>query len=128
MARLKRSSIVLETAERRLAGLKSIRPAANIGANLTEELYENVITDLRDFKNLYNEKSSELDTMQNQFGGKEDVVDDFSKRVLSGVAAQYGTDSSEYEAVGGTRTSERKKPTRKGLTSTGGGPTPVPHA
>jgi len=35
------------------------------------------------------------------------------KRVRSGVKANYGDDSSQYEMVGGTRLSERKSPTRK---------------
>jgi hypothetical protein len=112
MSRLKRSSIVLETGERRLAGLKSIN-TPDLGPNLTAALYEGAITDLRGFRDLYNEKVSELDTMQNQFASKEDTVADFNQRILSAVAARYGTDSSEYEAVGGTRKSERKKPTRK---------------
>jgi uncharacterized alpha-E superfamily protein len=35
------------------------------------------------------------------------------KRVRSGVKANYGDDSSQYEMVGGTRLSERKSPTRR---------------
>ena len=35
------------------------------------------------------------------------------KRVRSGMKANYGDDSSQYEMVGGTRVSERKSPTRK---------------
>jgi hypothetical protein len=34
-------------------------------------------------------------------------------RALNGVKFKYGADSSEYEMVGGTRQSERKKPVRK---------------
>ena len=34
--------------------------------------------------------------------------------MLAAVGAKYGTDSSEYEMVGGTRLSERKKPKAKG--------------
>jgi len=39
MARLKKTSKVLEVARERLAGLKAITPAANFGANLTEPIY-----------------------------------------------------------------------------------------
>jgi len=39
------------------------------------------------------------------------------KRVRRGVAANYGDDSSQYEMVGGTRTSERK-PRRQRTTAT----------
>jgi hypothetical protein len=37
------------------------------------------------------------------------------KRVRAGVKANYGDDSSQYELVGGTRTSERKPPTRRAV-------------
>jgi hypothetical protein len=43
-----------------------------------------------------------------------------SRRFLFGGEAVYGPDSSEYELLGGTRKSERKKPTKKGHGSTGG--------
>jgi hypothetical protein len=37
------------------------------------------------------------------------------KRVRKGVKANYGDDSSQYEMVGGTRTSERQPRTRKAV-------------
>ena len=37
------------------------------------------------------------------------------KRVRAGVKANYGDDSQQFEMVGGTRTSERKSPTRKAV-------------
>jgi hypothetical protein len=39
---------------------------------------------------------------------KEKIVD-----MRGAVKGSYGADSTEYELVGGTRTSDRKKPTRK---------------
>ena len=53
---------------------------------------------------------------------EESELNDWNRRVLSAVEAQYGPDSSEYEMVGGTRKSERKKGTRKPPT----GSTPNP--
>jgi hypothetical protein len=38
---------------------------------------------------------------------------DKAKRIRSGVKAEYGDDSTEYENVGGKRASERKKPSPK---------------
>jgi hypothetical protein len=35
------------------------------------------------------------------------------KRVRAGVKANYGDDSSQYELIGGTRTSDRKSPARR---------------
>ena len=37
------------------------------------------------------------------------------KRARSGVKGIYGDDSSQYELIGGTRRSERKKPRRRSL-------------
>ncbi len=42
------------------------------------------------------------------------------KRYLAATGAQSGWDSSEYEAVGETRQSGRKKPVRKGTGGSGG--------
>lgn len=38
---------------------------------------------------------------------------DKAKRIRSGVKAEYGDDSTEYENVGGKRASDRKKPAAK---------------
>ena len=51
---------------------------------------------------------------------EESELNDWNRRVLSAVEAQFGPDSSEYEMVGGTRKSERKKPTKQ----SGGGSKP----
>ena len=39
------------------------------------------------------------------------------KRIRAGVKANYGDDSQQFEMVGGTRTSERKSPTRRTTTA-----------
>jgi len=39
---------------------------------------------------------------------------------LTGVATQFGKDSPEYEAAGGTRKSERRKPQRTSKPPTAG--------
>jgi hypothetical protein len=44
--------------------------------------------------------------------------------LLSAGEGQYGADSSEYEALGGTRTSDRKKRTPKGGGESGGNAPP----
>lgn len=38
---------------------------------------------------------------------------EMAKRIRSGVKAEYGDDSTEYENVGGKRASDRKKPAAK---------------
>jgi|SRR6266550_553997 len=123
MARARRTSSILEVARQRLAGLKSMTSALNLGPTVTVPAYETLITAFVSRLGGYNQKVAELDDEQNGIDADELVIRDWNKRVLSAVEAQFGSDSSEYEAVGGTRQSERKRPVRK---PKGGGGTPTP--
>lgn len=122
MARQKRSSPILEAARRRLNGLKAINPKPNYGPGLTVEDFEKDIVEPENLLNRYNQMSSEMDDILNQIQAGEARANDKSTRILAATGATYGTDSSEYEMVGGTRTSERKKPGRK---KAGGSGTPT---
>ena len=114
MARKRRTSTVLETTRQRLAGLKKINPAPDFGSSLNAAGGQAVITDLTDELDSYNQNMAALDEQQNLVDTKENAAGDWHKRILAAVGAKYGTDSSEYEMVGGTRVSERKRPSRKG--------------
>jgi hypothetical protein len=113
MARLKRSSTVLDTARQRLSGLKSITPAPDFGANLKVADYEQEINDFSAKIDKYNEMLSMLDSLQNEIDADERSLRTKNGRMLSAAEAQYGPDSSQYEQAGGTRTSERKKSSKK---------------
>jgi hypothetical protein len=113
MARLKRSSTILETARQRLAGLKSITPKPNFGTALDIDQFEQDINSFSADLDKYNQMLSLLDQMQNAIEAAEAKLNDKSKRMLAATGAQYGPDSSEYETVGGTRTSDRKRPAKK---------------
>jgi hypothetical protein len=114
MARQRRTSAPLETTRQRLAGLKQIDPAPDFGGNLNAAGGQALVTDLSDELDGYNQDNAALDERQNVVDRKEEGASDWSKRVLAAVGAKYGTDSSEYEMVGGTRLSERKRSPRKG--------------
>jgi hypothetical protein len=114
MARKRRTSAVVENTRQRLAGLKQIDPAPDFGGNLNAAGGQALITDFTAELDSYNQNTAALDEQQNLVDTKEDAANDWNKRVLAAVGAKYGTDSSEYEMVGGTRTSERKKPKPKG--------------
>jgi hypothetical protein len=120
MARKRRTSAPLETTRQRLAGLKQINPAPDFGGNLNAAGGQAIVTDLTDELDGYNQDNAALDERQNVVDRKEDAAGDWSKRMLAAIGARYGTDSSEYEMVGGTRTSERKRSPRKA----GGSSTP----
>jgi hypothetical protein len=91
------------------------------GATLNVAGGQTVVNDCADELDSYNQNNAALDEQQNVVETKEGGAGDWNKRVLAAVGAKYGTDSSEYEMVGGTRTSERKKPKAKGP---GGGTAP----
>jgi len=72
----------------------------------------------------YNQKLAELDQDQNDLQKEEAELNELNRRFLAAGEATYGPDSSEYEMLGGTRRSERKKSTKKGSGSGGGSPKP----
>ena len=111
MARARRSSSILDTARQRLAGLKAITPAPNLGPALSLATYEQEITSFNTDLDGYNQDLAALDEKQNRLEASEVSLRDKNKRILSAVEAQFGADSSEYEQAGGTRQSERKRPT-----------------
>lgn len=117
MARLKRSSQVLEKAERRCAGLKSISETLDLGEGLSLENYLVLIDGLRSQLASYNESLSIVDRAAGIVQDTEQQLKTLSERMLIAVAAKYGKDSYEYEMAGGTRKSDRKRPTRRSQVS-----------
>ena len=111
MARKKRTSRVLEIARQRLAGLKKITPKPELG-NITVESYEAEVNGFTAEQDSYNGELAQLDERTNRLDARESQLADLNQRVLAAVKGQYGPDSSEFEQVGGTRRSDRKRPTR----------------
>ena len=112
MARIKKTSKVIENARTRLAGLKSISASLDLGNGVTSEIFEEKISKGETSLETYNTRLSLADEGQALFEADEKDIAEFSERVLLSVAAKYGKDSLEYEKAGGTRKSERKKPIR----------------
>src|SRR2546430_6124951 len=113
MARQRRTSPALVVARARLAGLNKINPAPNLGPNLTPQAYQAVMDDTAAIEDSHSQLAAQMDDSSNRFDAQNDLLNDWNRRVLSAVEAQFGPDSSEYEMVGGTRKSERKKPSKK---------------
>ena len=127
MARARRGSSVLDVARQRLAGLKAITPAPDLGPALTLTGYEQELTAFSTSLDGYNEKLAALDELQNSVEAAEASLRDKNKRILSAVEAQFGPDSSEYEQAGGTRQSDRRRPTgRPSTKGTGTSGPPMP--
>jgi hypothetical protein len=113
MARSKRTSANLESGRQRLAGLKSITPLPDYGASLKLTDYEADIKAMSDKIDSHNQLLSDLDQSQNELEVMEKAFGEKNVRMLAATKAQYGPDSTEYEQVGGTRRSDRKRPVSK---------------
>ena len=113
MARKRRTSAPLAVARQRLAGLNKITPTPNLGPNISLAAYQGVANDTAAIEESHNQLAAQMDDSSNRFDAQEATLNEWNRRVLSAVEAQYGPDSSEYEMVGGTRKSERKKPSKK---------------
>jgi hypothetical protein len=116
MARQKRTSTVLEKAERRAAGFKSLGVALDFGDanNLTNFLA--TIEQMRIKQEEYNQLLSTVDSTYVEMLELEKSLADLNDHMLMGVASKFGRNSSEYEAAGGVRKSERVRRSAKGKT------------
>lgn len=109
MSRRKRTSSILETAQQRLAGLKSLKPAPNFGSEPSVTGFEVDIAALSAKLAGYNQLLSTVDQELNELEDLETSLGDQSSRLLAATKAKYGPNSSEYEQVGGTRVVDRKR-------------------
>ena len=112
MALKKRTSKILDDADMRANGMQSIDPALSLGSNLSLTNFKQLIADGRAKLDDYNQTLATADQKANEVAAAEVAVRSYSARMLAGVAAAFGTDSSEYEQSGGTRTSERRRSAR----------------
>ncbi len=113
MPRVKRSSIIIEKADQRLASLQSIDPNLDLTKGLTIQAFSDSIETARRRVAAYNTTLSHLDADRATMVEAEKAVSTFAEKMLIGVAFEYGKDSREYEMAGGTRKSQRKRPARK---------------
>ena len=120
MAFRKRMSAALDKANERSAALKGIAVPLEMGGGLSLPNYDAKISLVKDKLDTYNTLLSQVDRVSGELEGLEKELIDLNERMLTGVATQFGKNSPEYEAAGGTRKSERKKPQRQSKTPTDG--------
>ncbi len=119
MTRQKKTSSVLEKAELRILGFRSIDPNLNFGDIINLNQLAQFTEQLRNQLNQYNMLLTELDSAKAEMEAMEKIVRETSERMVSGVAAKYGKDSREYEMAGSVRKSDRvRKATVTRLKST----------
>lgn len=107
------ASKVIELAAARIAALESIDPPIDLGPDMTLASFKALHALAHSKHDAYNALLAEADEAQNDFELHEKKLHDVSTRMLAGIGAKFGRDSSEYEMLGGRRTSERKRPVRK---------------
>lgn len=114
MARRKLTRVLdLEKGITRLAAIKSIDAALDLGSNITLANYETQVQTLSTKIANYNTALSTIDDLYNDCINQIEVVKDWNERILTGVATKYGKNSSQYEMAGGKKKSERKKYAKK---------------
>ena len=120
MAHRKRSSRVLERAERRAASLQSISPTLDLNSGLTLAAYQAAIQDIRSQLLAYNTALSAIDKARDDINQAERSLRDLSEHMLMGVAVKYGKSSQEYLMAGGVRkgTTQRQSSNSGGVTTT----------
>lgn len=102
----------IDQAEVVLEAWKNIDPALQLGGIPLAAL-EDEVSQTRALYAKINSLETQLIDLRNRRGAINLSVWDKVKRVRTGVKSLFGDDSSEYEMVGGTRVSERKRPTRQ---------------
>ncbi|MEH1941789.1 MAG: hypothetical protein V7L01_16440 [Nostoc sp.] len=112
MSRQKRTSRVLEKAQLRSAGLKSIVPNIKYDENYSLEKLIESIEQLRNKLDVYNTALSVVDSSKTEIEEMEKNLSQLSEKMLMVVAIKYGKDSREYEMAGGVRTSDRARKIR----------------
>ena len=109
MARLKRTSQVLEKAARRAASISSIDPNLDVSNGLTLFTYSSLIETMRNKENTYNTALSNLDKIYREMLETEQQLADMTEHILMGIGAKYGKSSVEYGMAGGVPKNQRRK-------------------
>ena len=108
MSRRKRSSPVLQKAERRSAGMNSIDPNLDVGNGLTLSAFSTLIETMRTKENAYNTALSNLDKLYREMLQTERELGDMAEHMLMGVGVRYGKSSVEYGMAGGVPKNQRR--------------------
>ena len=96
-----------------LGGWKKITPPVDNLRDLTQEAMTADLDSVQPILLQIAELEAQLSDLRNKRDAIYDGLWDKVKRVRNTIKGLFGDDSSEYEMVGGKRSSDRKAPTRK---------------
>jgi hypothetical protein len=100
-----------------LAACKQIDPTLKAGS-LTQDAFGDLINRTQAIQGHINDLELQLMNLRNRRDAQTASIWDIVKRVRATVKGMYGDDSSEYELVGGTRMSDRRKTSRRAASDT----------
>jgi len=110
----------VEKAETRYAGMLTVDQKKGAKQNYGTAEKPLTVVELRTQIDLVEDKRKQcnltrklLDQLINEYGAEESKLDKLVSQVLSSAVSVVGNDSDEYELLGGTKISERKRPVRK---------------
>ncbi len=106
----------MEQARAVVEAWKEIDPALQIGGLALSTLEANLAQTGALYAQIDSLEAQFID-LRNQRDALGTALWDKVKRVRAGVKSLFGDDSSQYEMMGGTRISERKRPTRQETTA-----------
>jgi hypothetical protein len=106
---VRRKSTVLDVAKSRWQGMVSQNPEMDLGSGLNAAAYKASIEALEAKLMRVNNIAAENQTERAELRDMERELRDLNDRYFRGTAAKFGTSSSEYMAVGGTRKKDRRK-------------------
>ncbi len=92
-----------------MRGLQSLDPALDLGHGVTLQDYATLIATVSTQCRPYNVALAEADRTRIELEEVETELKGMSSRILSAVAAMYGSTSKEYEMAGGTPLSRAKR-------------------
>ena len=96
-------------------------PTLSLG-EVTLPLFQTKVTTFKGTRAHTEDLRTQLTQSVNEGNTQADEILNLTVRGRSGAKAQFGADSTQYEQLGGTRSSDRKPPKRKG--GAGGSGTP----
>ena len=103
----------VQNAQKRVDGMQSIENKLDLGNDVSVDTMTAAIKKVTDGISEYNTMLSQIDQKGNQIDADLKAMNELSSRTLKGGEFKYGKDSNEYEMLGGTRASERKKSGKK---------------
>jgi hypothetical protein len=99
--------------KQKIAGMKAIDQNFDAGNDVSLTTAEAMDAEAEAALEDYNSALATVDDKYNFLVAKDRQIRAFNGKVLPAAKLKYGSDSSEYEQLGGVRDSERKKPVRK---------------